>query len=178
MREDEGDELRAMADGAERMFEAMAADRLESIPGAVIGHDADGRGYVLPLAFSDAEEKAAFFGAAREAFKVHGVVRYMVLTEAWVTRVDMATGARERREAGIVVCRSRHGSLLRTYAIERDAQGRIARLTKEGDDQDAGGQGILSDLLPDSGAPAGPRPNLRETAVLDSEGPPEGTWLN
>jgi len=152
--------LLEMVEGTERMLSAMAADTVEAVQGVIFGHGPDNRVGVFPMTFGPAPgEKELFLDVVRAMFLVQDIERYAVVFEAWVTKIDAETGRGDKTEAVVTICRSRSGSLLRTYEIGRNAEGRINALTRSGEDQEGSGYGAMGNLL----APE-PTPQLKAAA--------------
>lgn len=122
-------ESAARFEAAEAFISSVIADGSTAIPGVLVGHKATGD-MMLPMTFSDEQEKALFLRIAHAVFLAKDVEAYTVISEVWIAQHDRdAVQAGDsipapsedpnRTEGFMVLHRTRDLCRMRVYSIER-----------------------------------------------------------
>lgn len=133
-----------------------------------LGIRADGQEIVIAAPWRDEDQKYASVDTVRRIFAEQRVVAYAQTSEIWVsaTAVAEATASggkltkrvseyADAEERAMILASNGLKSCVRTYFIDRDADGRITGLRLEQEVNDAGVTGRMADLLPHQGVSAG-----------------------
>jgi len=133
------DEIRGIAMNLEQTIETMirASEEMvargEQVSTAFVAESADGQGFVFMAPWGDGEERKHVLNAVRSAFQEKGVVRYVVISEAWLAQYrneaafrksGMPSQRPDRKEvivAAAVETLPEKRAVFRVYSIDREA---------------------------------------------------------
>ena len=165
--EPSADVIAARFKSAEAFIDDIIADQARNIPGVILAgrHDDE---FILPMSFSDLQEKNLFLRIARALFLDREVQSYTVISEVSTSTSHgqpQGLGQAPKHKPGVMVLfRTMSRCHMRVYALEHDQDGLITRLTLTeehvGEEADESFGGELADLLQPN-----PTPEMRRAAA-------------